>query len=343
MSPKLHLGNMTFAWKQASSFVDDAVATKMMKAFSDSGSRHFDTARIYAAGKSEEMTGRVLAATDSYSKFDIASKAAPSEPGGLSPEGIRNQLKQSMEALKVTKIPIYYLHQPDTQNDLTISLATVDELIKEGKIETFGLSNYSQGETELIVKICKDKGYPLPTVYQGLYNPINRRVETELFPTLRAHNISFVAYNPLAAGMLTGKHKKNQEVIPGRFQDNKNYLDRYYKDDTFNALEVIATECEKSGISMIQATYTWMMKHSSLGDNDGLLLGASSLSHLEGNIKNCMEAQPLSEGLLAAFDQAWEICRPDAFAFWRSYSQDFPNRENLDQGASYAATTTAKK
>lgn len=237
-------------------------------------------------------------------------------------------------------VSVYYLHQPDTKNDLPESLATCNDLIKEGKIKSFGISNYSKVETERIVSICKEKGYPLPTVYQGLYNPINRRIEDELLPTLRENKIAFVAYNPLAAGMLTGKHKKDGEVLKGRFLNNKNYLDRYYKQDTFQGLDLIAAACEKAGISMISATYSWMMKYSKLSEDDGLLLGASSLSHLETNIKNCTEPVALNDQILTAFDKAWEICKPDAFAYWRSYSKDFPNRENLDQGASYDAAKT---
>ena len=58
--PSLHFGSMTFAWTQASSFVDDAVATAMLDKFSAAGGVSFDTARIYAGGKSEEMAGRIL-------------------------------------------------------------------------------------------------------------------------------------------------------------------------------------------------------------------------------------------------------------------------------------------
>ena len=74
--------------------------------------------------------------------------------------------------------------------------------------------------------------------------------------------MSFVAYNPLAAGMLTGKHVKDQEVAAGRFKDNKNYLDRFYKPDTFAGLELIKAACDKHKITMTQATFSWMLCHS---------------------------------------------------------------------------------
>lgn len=91
------------------------------------------------------------------------------------------------------KVQVLYLHQPDTVNPLPESLRCCSELIVEGKIETFGLSNYSVEETERVLEICSREGLPAPSVYQGLYNPINRRVEEKLIPLLRKNNMSFVA------------------------------------------------------------------------------------------------------------------------------------------------------
>ena len=93
----------------------------------------------------------------------------------------------------------------------------------------------------------------MPKVYQGLYNPINRRVERELLSVLRGNDIAFVAYNPLAGGMLTGKHSREGEVQKGRFLKNKNYSDRFYKPDVFDALDKINAACNKADISIIQA------------------------------------------------------------------------------------------
>jgi len=334
--PELHLGNMTFDWAQASAKVDDAVATKMMDHFTAAGGVNFDTARIYAGGKSEEMAGRVMAASSSHSKYQIATKASPSQENGLTPAGIRGQVAKSLAALQTDKISVLYLHQPDKTSAVADSLVTLDELVKEGTIETIGLSNFSAVEVTRIMEICKAKGLTAPTVFQGLYNPINRRVQDELFPTLKEHGMSFVAYNPLAAGMLTGKHVKDQEVAAGRFKDNKNYLDRFYKPDTFAGLELIKAACDKHKITMTQATFSWMLCHSGMAAPDGLLLGASKIEHLDQNIACCTAAAPLHNDVLEAFDGAWALTKADAFAYWRSYSADHPGREGLDQGGEYA-------
>lgn len=172
------------------------------------------------------------------------------------------------------------------------------------------------------------------------YNPLNRIVEKDLLPLLKANNCSFVAYNPLAAGLLAGKHTSIDNVQKGRFKNNQNYLPRFYTPANFAAMEHIRKACDMQGISMVEATYRWLLCHSALGEQDGVLLGASSAAQLEQNLEACSAAResgPLSDGVLQAFEEGWKLTEEGAFPYWRSYSADMPNREELDQGASYEA------
>ena len=146
--------------------------------------------------------------------------------------------------------------------------------------------------------ICDEYGLAYPSVYQGLYNPLNRLVEDELLPFLREKNVRFVAYNGLAAGLLTGKHRQGGAVLAGRcraetsrrwrrvdgvskvasyagrFKDNANYLPRFYTDENFEAVERIRLACDEADISMVAATYAWLLNYSALREADGVLLGA---------------------------------------------------------------------
>jgi aflatoxin B1 aldehyde reductase len=205
------------------------------------------------------------------------------------------------------------------------------------------MSNYHESEVERAMQLCMDNGWTCPSVYQGLYNPLNRRVEEGLLPILRKHNIEFVAYNALAAGLLTGKHSRSHEsgeVLAGRFRNNPNYLPRFYTDSNFAALDTIEQSLPP-GMTLIEASYQWLMRHSQLTASDGVLLGASSLEQLDCNLSACAriaEADPLPQATLDAFEQAWQICKEaGAFPYWRSFSKDHPNRENMDPGASYNA------
>jgi aflatoxin B1 aldehyde reductase len=386
--PRLYLGTMTFAWGQTSSVVDEPVALEMVRRFvahnettmaktagTDSTPapvhHYIDTARIYAGGQTEPVVGAVLSQMSlscDKSSFLVGTKAHPSQPGGLSPAGIQQQLQESTEALQfdlassttstasTSTLHEYYLHQPDTEHALLDSLQCLHALKVQGVISSIGMSNYHATEVQRAFDLCHQHGLTAPTVYQGLYNPLNRAVESELLPVLQQNKCSFVAYNPLAAGLLAGKHTNNnaanndakddhQEVLKGRFRGNPNYLPRFYTQANFDAIALIRKACEAHDMSMVQATYAWMLCHSELnaGTGDGLLLGASSLEQLDQNLAACAAAEEIMEHgglpdeILQAFEEAWVLTKDGAFPYWRSYSADMPNRENLDQGASYDA------
>ena len=257
-------------------------------------------------------------------RFSVATKANPSEPGGLSPAGLRAQLGASLNALQLTRCDVLYLHRPDSEHPLEETLECVDELISQDLVGSLGLSNYSSAETARCIQLCAANGWNQPAVYQGIYSPLNRRVEAELLPLLRERGIAFVAYNSLAAGLLTGKHTLHGEVLDGRFKENPNYLDRFYKPNNFEAVELLRAACDVHGLGLTQAAFSWMMCHSMLGADDGVLIGASRLDQLDENLRCCNEATPLPQDVLDAFEDAWGLCAPDAFDYYRGCSSDFP-------------------
>eukprot|EP00602_Paraphysomonas_sp_CaronLab_P006842 CAMPEP_0185019266 /NCGR_PEP_ID=MMETSP1103-20130426/1883_1 /TAXON_ID=36769 /ORGANISM="Paraphysomonas bandaiensis, Strain Caron Lab Isolate" /LENGTH=336 /DNA_ID=CAMNT_0027549473 /DNA_START=74 /DNA_END=1084 /DNA_ORIENTATION=- len=332
---------MTFAWNQSSSPITAGVGTEMIKLAKAAGVSHIDSARIYAGGSTEPMVGECLKACGALQDdtMKVTTKAHPSQPMGLSATGLEAQLKDSLTAMGLDRVDEFYLHQPDTENDLAETLAAAHELVQRGLVGRLGMSNYHESEVERAVQLCAENGWTAPSVYQGLYNPLNRRCEAGLLPLLKRHNIDFIAYNSLAAGLLTGKHRAGSDVQAGRFKNNPNYLPRFYTDRNFEAVELIRASLPE-GMDLITATYQWLLRHSSLESNDGILLGASSITQLQGNLRACKAAESaddLPEATLQAFDEAWRLCEEGAFPYWRSYSKDHPNRENLDQGASYQA------
>jgi aflatoxin B1 aldehyde reductase len=351
--PKLYLGTMNFGWSQASSKVDQSVATNMIERFlrhtnvvCPQSFSYIDTARIYAGGKTETILGQALQGLTHhphYPSITVGTKAHPSQPDGLSSVGIRNQLAASTQALgHLTSIGEYYLHQPDTTHDLLSSLQTAHQLKTEGLISSVGMSNYHSTEMRRAFDLCEQHELTKPSVYQGLYNPLNRMVEKDLLPLLRENNCSFVAYNPLAAGLLTGKHKREGEVIKGRFRNNENYLPRFYTNENFDAIDRIAAACHEAKISLVDATFIWLLRYSALTPMDGVLIGASSMAQLDQNLDASAKAakyHELPDYVLEAMNGAWDdtISKRNPFPYWRSYSSDMPNRINLDPGASYTA------
>ena len=162
-APRIYLGTMTFGWNQASSVVDGSIANEMVKRFASLGGKHIDTARIYAAGETEPLVGTAISGYDVL----IGTKAAPSQPGGLSPMGIQSQLEASLEALNVDCLSEYYLHQPDTEHSLFDSLKKSHELVTNGYVEKIGLSNYHADEVQRCFELCEEHGFTKPSIFQG--------------------------------------------------------------------------------------------------------------------------------------------------------------------------------
>ena len=140
-----------------------------------------------------------------------------------------------------------------------------------------------------------------------------------MFPAIRALGMRFYAFNPLAGGMLTGKHQHFEDAPePGRFARLKSYRDRYWKQSYFDAVDEIRNACEAEGIPMVEAAYRWLCNHSCLDatKGDGILLGASKITQMEQNMEAAKRGE-LPQSILDAMDGAWEIAKPDSPAYFK--------------------------
>lgn len=202
------------------------------------------------------------------------------------------------------------------------TLEAMDKLHKAGKFVQFGISNFAAHEVAEIVLTCKYNNWVRPTVYQGMYNCITRNIEPELFVACRRYGLDIVTYNPIAGGLFSGKIKsKDLEPDSGRFSGTKsgrNYRDRYFREGTFRALQIVEQAAEKHGLSMIEIALRWTVHHSALkikDGNDGILIGVSSVAQLDDNLNN-LEKGPLPEGVVKALDEAWEASKGDSVPYW---------------------------
>ena len=220
----------------------------MVNAFLDSGNRELDTAYVYNGGATENILGDILPGIDSNS-YEIATKVHPRITGRLDRETILMELNESLKRMKRDSVNLLYFHFPDAKTPIEEALETVAELYEKGVVKELGLSNYPAWQVVDIAWKCDKAGCPRPSVYQGMYNSLCRNVEPELFPAIRSLGMRFYAFNPLAGGMLTGKHKNyDDKPQPGRFERLESYRKRYWKQSYFDAVEEIRKACEAEGI-----------------------------------------------------------------------------------------------
>ena len=314
---KLVLGTMTFGEQL---FDEDAL--QVMQYFLDNGYNELDTAYVYNEGLSEKIIGKYLSLLKEKYNINIATKVNPRITGKLNEESIKNQFNESLKRLQINKVDTLYLHFPDRYTDIRETLQTCAELHSQNKFNKLGLSNFPAWLVVHAFHICKSEGWEIPTIYEGLYNPLSRKAEKELFEALRTFNIQFYAYNPLAGGLLTNKYSSfNQEPDAGRFTFRPGYLNRYWKKANFEARDHIKEKCIKYNIDIISATYRWMAYHSMLKSQNGdaIIIGVSNINQLKENI-NALNAGQLPDEIVCAFEEAWKICQNDAPEYFRYLS-----------------------
>ncbi len=320
---KIVLGTMTF-----SDQVDQDVAENMVRAFKQADHTELDTAFVYNQGKTEGLLGE-LNKQGSLDGLLVAGKANPSVGNGLTPESVTLQLNTSLERLNASSLDLFYLHAPDLSVPIIDTLSCVAQLHSQGKFKRFGLSNYASWQVAEIVEICRIEGWLVPTVYQGMYNALTRDVERELFPCLENYGIAFYSYNPLAGGLLSGKHF-SVDTLPtdGRFANFNGYQDRYWKAEYFSVVNSVSSQCRAEGIEPAAAALRWLVHHSLLaqsqvnntnnitGIEHAIIVGASSMTQFELNI-TALTQGPLPAALVAAFDNGWEQVRAACIKYFR--------------------------
>jgi len=305
------LGTMTF-----SAQTGQKESVEMLETFVKQGHTEIDTARMYCKGKTETLLGEVL---DGKLKetLKVASKCNPFPfaDESLSAASVKTQLGKSLESLKTDHVDLLYLHAPDPSTPIEETLEAVNEAFKAGKFKRFGLSNFQSWEVTKIYYVCKAKYAFVPTVYQGMYNVITRDVERELFPCLKALNMSFYAYNPLAGGLLTGKVARQDlaELNDGSRFDKSNamYRARYLNNVQLDACDLIFAACKAHDVTPAHCALRWLKHHSKLPDSsagDAVIIGASKLAHFHDNLA-AFEGGPLPQPVLDACDAAWLLVK----------------------------------
>jgi 1-deoxyxylulose-5-phosphate synthase len=296
---RLGFGTMTFG-----SQADDAASARMVDYAMDHGINFFDTANMYNKGVAEEILGKAL--KGKRDRVILASKVrfkmgdAPDQQG-LSRAAMLRAIDESLKRLGTDYLDLYYLHMPDWDTPIEETLATMDELVRQGKVRYPASSNYAGWQVVQMLWIAEKNSYQPAWITQPMYNLIARGIEQEYLPMCKEFGVSTFVYNPLAGGLLTGKQKQAAPVPGTRFDNNKMYLDRYWHMQDFEAVEELRQVAEKNGRSLISLALNWVLHHTAA---DGMILGASRLEQLEENLTGLGDG-PLSNEALVACDEIW--------------------------------------
>ena len=301
---RVSMGTMTFGGQ-----VSEEDSIRMVDCCLDAGINFFDTANSYNNGLSETILGKALKGR--RHSVVLATKVRNKmgdEPDdvGLSRAAIRKAIHASLKRLQVDYVDLYYLHQPDWDTPVEETLAAMDELVREGKVRYPAVSNYASWQVVQMHWISENHGYVPPTVSQPMYNLLARGIEAEYLACCKEFGIAVVPYNPLAGGLLTGKHAKQTSPTPGtRFDGNKMYQDRFWHAQYFEAVEEASATAARAGLTLVELAFRWLLSRPGA---DTVIVGATTLDQLEDNLLAC-QGPSLTEDVLAECDAIWEKLR----------------------------------
>lgn len=276
---RLTLGTMMFGGQ-----TDEKDSLSIMDLALERGINSFDTANVYNQGESERIVGKALKGR--RDQVILATKVAgqmgdhPFDKG-LSRLSILRAVEASLKRLDTDYIDIYYLHSPDYQTPIEETLSAMDRLIQSGKVRYLGISNYAAWQAADILHISDRRGYAPPVITQNVYNLITRGIEGEFLPFLKEHPMGLAVYNPIAGGLLAGKHKPGQPEADTRFALNENYYKRYWQSDNFDALDALQDIAKEEGLPLIQLAYKWLAESPFVTT---IITGVSKLKQLEQNL-----------------------------------------------------------
>jgi aryl-alcohol dehydrogenase-like predicted oxidoreductase len=255
------LGTMMFG-----AATDEPAAARIVARARDQGVNFIDTADAYAGGKSEEIVGRAVAAERDWwivaTKLAQATGKGPNDRG-LSRRHIARAAEASLKRLGMEVIDILYLHREDHGTPIEETVGALGELMRQGKIRYFGLSNFRGWRVAEVCRLCDAAGVPRPVVSQPYYNALNRMPEVEHLPACGYYGLGVVPYSPLARGVLTGKYPPDAtppaDSRAGR-RDSR-MMETEWRPESLRIAQEIVAHARTQGITAGQFAVAWVLNN----------------------------------------------------------------------------------
>ncbi|WP_106816115.1 aldo/keto reductase [Microbacterium timonense] len=251
----------------------------------DAGVTFLDTADMYGAepGLSETLMGEALRGR--RDQVIVATKFGhPGRDMGYPPSGskgsrsyVRRAVEASLTRLQTDWIDLYQLHVPDDETPIEETLDALADLVHEGKVRYIGHSNLSGWQiAEAYFTALMRHGVPFVSA-QNQYSLLARDAERDLLPAVEKYRLGFLPYFPLHNGLLTGKFTRDAAPADSRIMRQRRHL---YDDAPWDALEAFQAFCDERGITMLEATFGWLLSHPVLSS---VIAGATSPEQVRAN------------------------------------------------------------
>lgn len=277
LTPSIGLGCMNLSHAYGSPVAEDAAVKALHEAF-DMGYRHFDTATLYGGGKNELLVGKSL--KHLRNEFFLASKCGMAIVDGKKaingrPENIRQQCEDSLKRLGIEHIDLYYLHRKDPNVAIEESVGALNDLIKEGKIGSIGLSEVSADT------LRKAHAEASIAALQSEYSLWTRNPEIAALEATKELGITFVAFSPLARGYLTGAVTSAAELEQGDIRLNMPRFNDEHYPSNLALLNSFLEMAKEIGCTPAQLALAWVLHQ---GEHVVAIPGTRFVNHMRDNL-----------------------------------------------------------
>lgn len=311
---RLCLGTMTFGFQ-----CDDETSMAIMDAAFDAGITFWDTADVYplggpteTIGRTEELVGEWMANGNRREDVVLATKCfGRSGPHtwdqGNNRKNIMRAIDASLKRLGTDYVDLYQIHFYDPNVHIDETLQAMDDLVRSGKVRYIGCSNTLAYQLARAIGRSELHGISRFESVQPRYNMLFRENERELFRLCADEGIAVIPYNPIAGGMLSGKHRRGTPTEGTRFtlgRAQETYTDRYWHDQMFDSVDEIRVLAEEVGTPMVTLAVQWVLANPVITSP---IIGASRPDQLAASV--AAAATPIDPEVKARLDDITAIYR----------------------------------
>jgi aryl-alcohol dehydrogenase (NADP+) len=291
---------------------DEPTSQAILDAAAEGGVTFLDAADVYPLGGGRETVGRTEEILGRWLKgkrkdFIVATKCVGRTgrrrwDQGMSRKHVLDAIDDSLRRLDTDYIDLYQLHAYDPKTPLDEALEALDLVVRSGKARYVGVSNWPAYKVALAIGRSEAKGTVRIDSVQPRYNLIFRQIERELLPLCAEERVGVIPYNPLAGGLLTGKHGRTAPPEPGsRFtlgQAGEMYQARYWHDREFDTIEALGKVADDAGMPITTMAVAWVLANPAISS---AIVGASRPDQLTDSL--AATEKPLDPGLKARLDE----------------------------------------
>lgn len=269
--------------------IEEDSAKACVNAALESGITTFDTADVYTIGRAEEVLGSALKSTrrDSIEIFTKVYWPTGPNPNnrGLSRKHIIESVNSSLKRLQTDHIDLLQAHRYDYETPLEETLRAFDDLVRQGKVNYIGVSEWTSKQIENALEIADEMGLDRIISNQPQYSLLWRVIEAEVVPLCTKEGIGQIVWSPLAQGVLTGKYKPGEPLPSGTratSKDGAGFISRYLNDEVLNPVNAFAELARSAGYTPAAVALAWVLQHQNVSS---AIVGATHPDQVRENVK----------------------------------------------------------